>query len=107
MSGDISRQIVPRRFPKSASCTSRYFIIPSVVGRLIQPHEHFHGTYNLVHNETLLPRDAILVPRDAVSLGCLGSSSLRLEVASACDVFVVGLILSQQRALEVVPRFHL
>jgi hypothetical protein len=42
-----------------------------------------------------------------VSLGCLGSSSLRLEVASACDVFVVGLILSQQRALEVVPRFHL
>jgi hypothetical protein len=80
----------------------------------MQPHEHFHGTYNLVHNETLLPRDAILVPRDAilvprdaVSLGCLGSSSLRLEVASACDVFVVGLILSQQRALEVVPRFHL
>lgn len=104
MSGDISRQIVPRRFPQSASCTSRYFIIPSVVGRLIQPHENFHGTYNLVHNETLLPRDAILVPRDAVSLG---SSSLRLEVASACDVFVVGLILSQQRALEVVPRFHL
>jgi hypothetical protein len=104
MSRDISRQIVPRRLPQSASCTSRYFIIPSVVGRLIQPHEHFHGTYNLVHNETLLPRDAILVPRDAVSLG---SSSLRLEVASACDVFVVGLILSQQRALDVVPRFHL
>jgi hypothetical protein len=107
MSGDISRRIVSRRFLQSASCTSRSFIIPSVVGWLIQPHEHFHGTYNSVHNETLVPRDAILVPRDAASLGCLGSSSLRLEVSSACDVFVIVLILSQQRALEVVPIFLL
>ena len=89
MSGDISRRIVPRRFPQSASCTSRSFVIPSVVGRLIQPHEHFHGTYNSVHNETV-------VPRDAVSLGCLRSNSLRLVVASACDVFVIVLVLSQQ-----------